>query len=159
MKGGKKPRAAWSTWRTISGTMTLGAAKRIPELVKSKDTGLKALFKQINEQVKLRGKALGNVPNELHAKHGAAPHHYYVSIAAVEPTQQGKGHASKLMKAIHRIADSEGLRLFLDCCSEKNVAVYKRAGYEVVDQRTVRMAPEDAMTVYAMVRQPGTGSM
>ena len=40
-----------------------------------------------------------------------------------------------------------------------NVAVYKRAGYEVVDQRTVRMAPEDAMTVYAMVRQPGTGSM
>lgn len=159
MRGGEKPRAAWSMWRMISGGITLGVAKRIPEIVKSKDRELKSLFKQINEQMKIRGKALGNVPNELHAKHGAAPYHYYVSIAAVEPTQQGKGHGSRLLRAIHRIADSEGVPLFLDCSSERNVAVYKKAGYEVVDQQTVTMAPGDELTVYAMVRQPGaTGS-
>ena len=50
---------------------------------------------------------LGNLPNELHAEHGAAPYHYYVTIAAVEPSQQGKGHGSRLLQAIHRIADSE----------------------------------------------------
>ena len=142
----------------VSSGITLGAVKRIPDIVKSKDPEVKALFKQINAAMQSRGKALDNAPNKLHAKHGPTPYHYYVSIMAVEPTQQGKGYASKLMGAISRIADAEGVPLFLECGSEKNVAVYSRLGYEVVDQQTIMLAPDDTMQVYAMVRQPTSGS-
>ena len=92
----------------ILQSLTLGAAKRIPELVQSTDPALKDLFKRINDTMETRGKLLDNVPNKSHAKHGPAPHHYYVTIMAVEPTQQGK----------------EGVPCWLDCGSDKNAAIH-----------------------------------
>ena len=60
------------------------------------------------------------------------------------------------MKAINRIADAEGVPLFLDCASERNATVYARLGYEVLERQTIALAPDDTMQVYAMVRQPAS---
>lgn len=159
MKGGKKPPNPWSAFGMIGGFMWLGAAKRIPDwFAKPKDPETKALNKQLKTNAINRGKLLGDVPINIHHKHGAKPWHYYVSIMAVLPTEQGKGHASRLMKAINRIADAEGVPLFLDCGSEKNVAVYKKMGYVVVEQQTCAATEDDLVTVYAMVREPGASS-
>ena len=82
-----------------------------------------------------------------------------IAIAAVLPTEQGKGHCSKLFKALHRIADAEGVPCFLDCGSEKNVAVYTRLGYKVVASETRSAGPSDDVTIYVMVREvPGGAS-
>ena len=85
IRASSKPKPQHSTFSMILQSLTLGAAKRIPELVQSTDPALKDLFKRINDTMETRGKLLDNVPNKLHAKHGPAPHHYYVTIMAVEP--------------------------------------------------------------------------
>lgn len=152
-----KPKPQHSTFSMILQSLTLGAAKRIPELVQSTDPALKDLFKRINDTMETRGKLLDNVPNKLHAKHGPAPHHYYVTIMAVEPTQQGKGHCGRLMRALHRIADMEGVPCWLDCGSDKNAAIYTKLGYKITEQVTIEAAPGDAITVYSMLRECGAG--
>ena len=152
VKGGGKPANPWSMWNMIMGFAALGAAKRIPEFHKRRDPASKAMQKQFNEEQKSRGKLLDNLPNKLKAEHGPKPYHYYVTTAAVLPMEQGKGHCSKLFKALHRIADAEGVPCFLDCGSEKNVAVYTRLGYRVVASGTVTAGPGDDVTVSVMVR-------
>ena len=149
----KKPLNSWSIFNMIRTFITLGTAKRLPELVQSRDPETKATFKLVNKEVAARGKALGNIPKRLHTKHGPRSPHYYITFVAVEPGQQGMGHCSKLLKAIHRIADAENAACYLDCGSERNTRVYAKLGYAIVAQETVTITPGDVLTIYAMVRE------
>ena len=159
LKGGSKPANPWSMWNMMKGFAALGMEKRIPAFFTRKDPETKALRKQYIAEQTSRGKLLDNVSNKLKAKHGPKPYYYYVAIAAVLPTEQGKGHCSKLFKALHRIADAEGVPCFLDCGSEKNVAVYTRLGYKLVASETRSAGPSDDVTIYVMVREvPGGAS-
>ena len=105
--------------------ITLGAAKRLPKLVQSRDPETKATFKLVNKEVAARGKALGNIPKRLHAEHGPRSPHYYITFVAVEPGHQGMGHCSKLLEALHRIADTENAACYLECGSERNTRLRK----------------------------------
>ena len=61
------------------------------------------------------------------------------------------GLCGKLMRAINRISDAEGVSLFLDCEAE-NGKVYERMGYTRVATETVTFAPGDELTIIGMVR-------
>jgi GNAT superfamily N-acetyltransferase len=54
-----------------------------------------------------------------------------LAIIATAPAQQGKGYGGALLRAINRVADSEGLPAYLET-GENNRSLYEHFGYEVV---------------------------
>lgn len=65
------------------------------------------------------------------------PDYLYIGRLAVHPDYQGQGIASALMhrmEAVARLADRPRLRLGTRMRMEKNVALYRRLGYEIVEQ-------------------------
>jgi len=59
-----------------------------------------------------------------------------VDIMAVVPEAQGQGYTSRLMRAVSRAADAEGVPCYLEASSERNTRIYGRFGYEVRGQST-----------------------
>ena len=55
--------------------------------------------------------------------------YWYVYMMAVDPDAQGKGHCSRLMRAICQQADIDGLPVHLECSGEKNREIYQRFGF------------------------------
>lgn len=79
--------------------------------------------------------------------------HWYLSLLAVDPEQQGKGYASKLLNEMLAQIDEEGLPCYLETEGKKNVFIYKHFGFEVVDEFVV---PETNDKIIAMLREPKT---
>jgi len=74
-----------------------------------------------------------DIVQEMHQKHCPGPH-VYVNVMAVDPSAQGMGFCSKLMRAANSYADSFQMPIYLETSGHKNVAIYKRYGYEVAEQ-------------------------
>ena len=54
----------------------------------------------------------------------------------VDPSQQGKGLGSKLLKVALSRADAAGQWSYLEATNERNAELYKRHGFEVVEVKT-----------------------
>jgi len=76
---------------------------------------------------------------ELQKKHVPFPH-VYVNVMAVHPDAQGKGFCSLMMRLVNEYADSLNLPLWLETSGTRNVEIYKKFGYEVIEQFTVETA-------------------
>ena len=77
--------------------------------------------------------------------------HWYLSLLAVDPQHQGKGHASKLLNEMLSCIDEEGLHCYLETEGEKNVSMYQHFGFEVVDEFIVAGTNDKLV---AMLRKP-----
>ena len=71
----------------------------------------KSLQQHIDTRVK---KVFDETLYKLHARYAPGPH-YYVAIMSTLPENQGQGHCSKLMRALNRAADLDGLPCYLEC--------------------------------------------
>ena len=71
-------------------------------------------------------------------------------LIGVDPHHQGKGFASKLIKPMLARIDKQELPCFLETVDERDVAIYKHFGFNVVDESVV---PATGMTSWAMLRQ------
>jgi len=60
------------------------------------------------------------------------------------------GYARILIKAMLNRLDSEKIPCFLETQTEKNVAIYERYGFEVVEKG---MVPETTLPHYGMLRK------
>jgi predicted N-acetyltransferase YhbS len=99
----------------------------------------------------------------LHAEVRGA--HWYVGLMAVEPSAQGQGLCGRLMRAVSRAADAEGLPCYLETSGARNRAIYERFGYRAVRQVALRPSAGDEAAgifdeLYAMVRpaRPATAA-
>lgn len=63
--------------------------------------------------------------------------HLYLAVLGVEPTRQGIGIGSTLLRAVSKRADAVELPTTLITCQPNNLVIYKRHGYEVVCNGTV----------------------
>jgi len=91
--------------------------------------------------------------SRTHGKYGAGPH-IYISMMMVHPAFQGKGLCGRLMRAACRAADAERLPTYLETAGDRNVAVYKRFGFQVVEKTTISAEGYGAYDeVYLMVRE------
>jgi len=107
---------------------------------------------------KLLGKnGLDNLMKEGHQKHAEGPH-YYISLMMVDPSLQGKGLCGRLMRAACRAADADGLPTFLETGGARNVAVYKRFGFEVVDQLSLSAEGFESYDEMFLMVRPAAGS-
>jgi ribosomal protein S18 acetylase RimI-like enzyme len=62
--------------------------------------------------------------------HPAQPH-WYLEAVGVEPGAQGMGIGTRLLEPVLARADEEGQPCYLETMTERNVAWYRRLGFEV----------------------------
>jgi ribosomal protein S18 acetylase RimI-like enzyme len=79
--------------------------------------------------------------------------HWYLWALGVEPAAQGQGIGSSLLQPVLSRADAEGLPCYLETETERNVAFYRRHGFEV--STAERVAGHGPM-LWFMTRAPRT---
>ncbi len=72
----------------------------------------------------------------LHRKYAPGPH-WYLAVLAVEPDFQGQEHGSRLLQPGLARADIEGRVCFLETQNSRNIPLYERHGFEVVEHTVV----------------------
>jgi ribosomal protein S18 acetylase RimI-like enzyme len=77
--------------------------------------------------------------------------HWYLLILAVDPRSQRQGRGSALIRHGLARADAEGLPCYLETGKEKNVAFYRRHGFEVAQSAQI---PRGGPRLWTMIRQP-----
>jgi len=82
------------------------------------------------------------------ARHPTAPAHWYLAVLGVEPSIQGRGFGSHLMAPGLQRCDETSTPAYLETDTERNVALYERHGFEVIEQ----IALPDATPVWLMWR-------
>ncbi|HRX43252.1 MAG TPA: GNAT family N-acetyltransferase [Clostridia bacterium] len=73
----------------------------------------------------------------------------YLFILGVDPVHQGKGMAGRLMDALMEDADKQNLPIYLETATQRNVSMYERRGFNVVEEV---MHPIIDVPQWAMVR-------
>eukprot|EP00812_Abedinium_dasypus_P002599 NODE_1317_length_1177_cov_414.095365.p2 GENE.NODE_1317_length_1177_cov_414.095365~~NODE_1317_length_1177_cov_414.095365.p2 ORF type:complete len:292 (-),score=96.14 NODE_1317_length_1177_cov_414.095365:146-1021(-) len=81
------------------------------------------------------GEIVWPMERELHEKNAPDPH-WFVWAVGVLPEAQGRGCARVLLDAVANIAKRDDVESYLEVGCEKNIAVFKKMGYEVVAEAT-----------------------
>lgn len=79
--------------------------------------------------------------------------HAYLWFLGVTPAAQGHGVGSRLLKHATDRLDAEGLPAYLETQTERNVALYRRHGFEVISEHRAR---PDAPMMWSMWRNVHT---
>lgn len=59
--------------------------------------------------------------------------HWYLSTLGVDPEYQGRGHGNRLLGAVLPKVDEAGLPTYLETDKERNLAYYRRFGFEELE--------------------------
>jgi ribosomal protein S18 acetylase RimI-like enzyme len=86
----------------------------------------------------------------LHARFAPDPH-YYLSLLAVAPEQQGRGLGGALLAPTLERCQRERVRIYLETAQPKNVPFYQRHGFRVLAETKHKAYP----TLWSMAREPG----
>ncbi len=78
------------------------------------------------------GDAVASLEEHRH-RHVPAPH-FYLSAIGVDPDRQGQGIGTALMEPILERSDREGLPAYLETAVARNVLLYERLGFDVVEE-------------------------
>jgi ribosomal protein S18 acetylase RimI-like enzyme len=86
----------------------------------------------------------------IETKHPRRPHWYLATLGtAVE--LQGNGVGTALLRPVLGHCDAEGIPCYLESSKERNLAFYRRHGFEVVEEVSL---PDDGPTLWTMWREP-----
>jgi ribosomal protein S18 acetylase RimI-like enzyme len=77
--------------------------------------------------------------------------HYYLWGLAVDPAHQKEGIGSALLHPVLAKADAQKMPVYLETHDEKNVAYYKKRGFDLI--HTARI-PKHELSIWCMVRKP-----
>jgi ribosomal protein S18 acetylase RimI-like enzyme len=73
---------------------------------------------------------------ERRRRHVPMPH-YYLSALGVDPDRQGEGIGTSLMQPVLERADREQHAAYLETATGRNVLLYERQGFSVVEELTL----------------------
>ena len=76
--------------------------------------------------------------------------HWYLSIIGINPALQGKGFSHILFDSMFNKIDKENVPCFLDTNNEKNLPVYERFGFKILEKYEV---PGTDIVNWAMIRE------
>ncbi|HEX2766762.1 MAG TPA: GNAT family N-acetyltransferase [Candidatus Limnocylindria bacterium] len=88
---------------------------------------------------------------ERRRQHAPEPH-YYLSALGVEPERQGEGIGTALLEPVLRAADETVAAAYLETATARNVLLYERAGFAVVEELVL---PRTDIHGWLMLRRPG----
>ncbi|MBN1801409.1 MAG: GNAT family N-acetyltransferase [Candidatus Lokiarchaeota archaeon] len=89
---------------------------------------------------------------EARHKHLVPYDHWYIQNLAVKPKEQGKGHGSSLIRAMFKRIDPEGLPIYLETNNERNISLYRRHGFEILEHSIIPNT--DNVPLWCMLRKP-----
>jgi ribosomal protein S18 acetylase RimI-like enzyme len=95
-----------------------------------------------------RSVAAMNALDERH-KLDVAPRHWYLFLLGVDPSHQGQGMGGRLIEPVLTRAAADGVTCYLDTTNERNVAFYRKHGFEVV---TAGEVPNSGPRFWTMTR-------
>lgn len=78
--------------------------------------------------------------------------HWYLLILGIDPPMQGRGIGGSLLQPTLSRADEDGLPCYLETAKERNLAFYRRHGFDVAEEQTI---DGGGPTVWSMIRPPG----
>jgi ribosomal protein S18 acetylase RimI-like enzyme len=105
----------------------------------------------------LRATGLARVPrilalqSAIDAHHPKSPPYAYLWFLGVRPEAQGMGVGSRLLRVATRRLDEAGLPAYLETQTRRNVALYRRHGFEVTAEFHARA---DSPPMWSMWREP-----
>ncbi|MEA2652574.1 MAG: hypothetical protein QOI85_2295 [Chloroflexota bacterium] len=79
--------------------------------------------------------AIGALERRHH--HHAPQPHFYLSALGVEPDRQGEGIGTALMQPVLDRCDRDGIPAYLETATARNVLLYERLGFDVVEELTL----------------------
>lgn len=94
---------------------------------------------------------LYGVFEEVGKYHPAEPH-WYLTMIGVDPSRQGNGVGSALMKHALIACDRDDSIAYLESSNPRNILLYERHGFEVIGEIQVGGSP----TLRPMLRKPRT---
>lgn len=89
----------------------------------------------------------------LEKNHPSEPH-YYLEFIGTDPTHQGKGFGSELMRPMIERCDTEGVGAYLESSKESNLAFYGRFGFETTKVIHHKNPAGDPVPQWLMWRNP-----
>jgi ribosomal protein S18 acetylase RimI-like enzyme len=87
---------------------------------------------------------------EAMGRHHPSEPHWYLPLIGVDPSRQGRGYGSALMRHALLACDRDGTLAYLESSNPKNVPLYERHGFEVLGTIQEGSSP----TIYPMLRKP-----
>ncbi|MCH8858740.1 MAG: GNAT family N-acetyltransferase [Proteobacteria bacterium] len=127
--------AAWIPPYTKAGPITLRDELRALPVI----WGLTGLMRLA------RGAAMASAIERVHPKEP----HFYLAFIGVAPRFQGAGLGTQLLKETLGRVDAAGASAYLENSHMRNIALYERFGFQVIDEVVAR---RDAPPLYAMWR-------
>jgi ribosomal protein S18 acetylase RimI-like enzyme len=77
----------------------------------------------------------------LEHKHPSAPEHWYLAVLGTDPSSQGKGLGSAVLRTMLEQCDRDGVAAYLESSKESNIDFYARHGFRVVDELRLLRGP------------------
>jgi ribosomal protein S18 acetylase RimI-like enzyme len=92
---------------------------------------------------------LAGVFERMAGYHPREPH-WYLPLIGVDPAQQGRGYGAALMRHAVQRFDADGVAAYLESSNPRNIPLYQRHGFEILDTIQVGSSP----VVTPMLRRP-----
>ena len=121
-----------------------------PEMLEA--MGFGEAEERLGEKALARFGAFIETGSEAHERLMPRPH-WYLMILGVDPPFQGRGVGSTLITPTLARADADGLPCYLETSKERNLAFYRRHGFDVRHEADV-VDGRDRLHVWMMVREP-----
>jgi ribosomal protein S18 acetylase RimI-like enzyme len=77
--------------------------------------------------------------------------HLYLSTLGVEPSRQGQGLGSALIRPMLERADADGLPCYLETFQPRNVPLYQKHGFKIMIEE---VEPNSGVRGWAFLREP-----
>jgi len=86
----------------------------------------------------------------IERKHPRRPPHWYLAVLGTDPSVQGQGLGSAVLRPVLEQCDADGLGAYLESSKERNLDFYGRHGFRVIGELHLPRGP----IVWPMWREP-----
>jgi GNAT superfamily N-acetyltransferase len=87
---------------------------------------------------------------KLDRSHPREPEHFYLAVLGTDPSAQGRGLGSAVLRGVLDQCDNDGVGAFLESSKESNIAFYARHGFRVTEEIRLIRGP----SMWKMWRDP-----
>lgn len=108
------------------------------------------LYRKMGKEIISKMMEIEKYTSKIHHRNATMPH-WHLTPIGVDPEHQGKGFASKLIRAMLNRLDQEEIACFLETQSKKNVEIYKHFDFKIVEEVII---PKADLPHWAMIRMP-----
>jgi ribosomal protein S18 acetylase RimI-like enzyme len=87
---------------------------------------------------------------DIQRHHPTDPPHWYLAVLGTDPSAQGQGLGSAILRPVLERCDTDGVAAYLESSKERNIDFYARHGFRVTAELRLPRGP----SVWPMWREP-----